>query len=302
MLQNPLFKCKTQNAYPPFKCGLYLEEYFFRKITTENTDMKRKYIPVLFTNFQVQPWFRFKSKRMYMQRKLDEWIAANPSESGYFAVIQHDDGPALKLPANTITFGGSQGTYPLPLIYEDTRATLENIPRKTWAEKPILCSFVGNITADTVLPNVRQEIFNQLSGNPNFQLINSGGWKSNIDKSLQYVFISETINSKFALAPRGYGRSSFRFFECFQLGTIPVYIWNDINWLPFQHIINYSKLCIVIHIDQLAELETILLAVDSVTYSSMFEYYDTIKYLFAMEGMSNEIIKMINSTNLDFDK
>ena len=293
MLQNPLFNCKQKNAYPPFKCGLYIEEYFLRKITAEKPDMKRKYIPVLWTNFQTQSWF--KTKRRYMQRKLDEWIASNPSESGYFTVIQHDDGAALKLPANTITFGGSQGTYPLPLIYEDTRATLENIPRKTWTEKSTLCSFVGNITADRVLPNVRQEIFNQLAGNPNFRLINSGGWKPDVGKPLQDIFISETVNSKFALAPRGYGRSSFRFFECFQLGTIPVYIWNDINWLPFQHIIDYTRLCIVIHVDQLHELESILLGVDSAAYLAMFEYYDAIKYLFTMEGMSNEIITKINS-------
>lgn len=292
MLQNPLFNCKQKNAYPPFKCGLYLEEYFLRKITAEKPDMKRKYIPVLWTNFQTQSWF--KSKRRYMQLKLDAWIASNPSESGYFAVIQHADGAMLKLPANTITFGGSQGTYPLPLIYEDTRATLENIDRRMWPEKTNLCSFVGNITADRVLPNVRHEIFNQLSGNPNFRLINSGGWKFDVGKPLQDIFISETVNSKFALAPRGYGRSSFRFFECFQLGTIPVYIWNDINWLPFQHIIDYTRLCIVIHIDQLHELESILLGVDSAAYLAMFEYYDTVKYLFTMEGMSNEIIKMIN--------
>jgi hypothetical protein len=293
MLQNPLFNCKQKNAYPPFKCGLYLEEYFLRKITAEKPNIKRKYIPVLWTNFQIQPWFN--AKRRYMQRKLDEWIAANPSEPGYFAVIQHDDGAMLKLPKNTITFGGSQGTYPLPLIYEDTRATLESIPRKTWVEKSTLCSFIGNITADPVMPNVRQEIFNQLSGNPNFRLINSCGWKPDVSKPLQDIFISETVNSRFALAPRGYGRSSFRFFECFQLGTIPVYIWNDINWLPFQHIIDYTRLCIVIHIDQLSELESILLGVDSVAYLAMFEYYDTVKYLFTMEGMSNEIITKINS-------
>jgi len=296
MLRHPFFNCKQKHAYPPFKSGLYLEEYFHKKMMSINKSscvMVRKYIPVLWTNFQNQPWF--KSKRRYMQTKLDNWISTNPSESGYFTVVQHDDGAALVLPTNTITFGGSQGTYPLPLIYEDTRCTLENIPKKTWSEKDVLCSFVGNITADSVLPNVRQEIFNKLSGNANFKLINSGGWKPSIDKSLQDIFICETINSKFALAPRGYGRSSFRFFECLQLGTIPVYIWNDINWLPFQHIIDYSRLCIVIHIDQLSELETILLGINSTAYTSMFEYYNTIKYLYTMEGMSNEIIKMINS-------
>ena len=65
-------------------------------------------------------------------------------------------------------------------------------------------------------------------------MINSGGWRPDVNKNLQDTFINTTINSKFALSPRGYGRSSFRIFECFELGTIPIYIWNDINWLPFQ--------------------------------------------------------------------
>lgn len=296
MLNNRLFNIKQKHEYPPFKCGLYLEEYFLKKMHGESDSpiiTNRKYIPVLWTNFQTQTWF--KSKRRYMQAKLNEWLAANPSETGYFTVVQYADGAGLKLPANTIIFGGSQGTHPLPLIYEDTRNTLENIPKKTWSEKTTLCSFVGNLTSDSILPNVRKEMFIQFSGNPNFRLIDSGGWKPQVDKSLQDVFISETINSKFALAPRGYGRSSFRFFECFQLGTIPVYIWNDINWLPFQHIIDYSRLCIVIHISELPQLESILLYVDSAKYSAMFEYYNSIKYLFSMEGMSNEIIKIINS-------
>jgi hypothetical protein len=61
-------------------------------------------------------------------------------------------------------------------------------------------------------------------------MIHSGGWTPDVNVNLQLVFINTTLESKFALAPRGYGRGSFRFFECFQLGTIPIYIWNDI-WL-----------------------------------------------------------------------
>jgi hypothetical protein len=43
--------------------------------------------------------------------------------------------------------------FPIPLIYEDTRNTLLSVPKKSCTQKSILCSFVGNITADSVLPN-----------------------------------------------------------------------------------------------------------------------------------------------------
>ena len=39
--------------------------------------------------------------------------------------------------------------------------------------------------------------------------------------------------SKFTLAPRGYGRSSFRFTETLQIGRLPVYIYDDYAWLPY---------------------------------------------------------------------
>jgi hypothetical protein len=125
-------------------------------------------------------------------------------------------------------------------------------------------------------------------------MVNSGGWVVNVNSSLQDVFINTTIDSKFGLAPRGYGRSSFRFFEIFQLGTIPVYIWNDANWLPFQDTIDYSRLCVSIHISKIDDLEKIILDIDESQYNSMLEYYNEIKHLFTVEGMTKRIIQ-INS-------
>ena len=135
-------------------------------------------------------------------------------------------------------------------------------------------------------------MFNKLSSKKNFKLINSGGWNPIVNKYNQDLFINSTINSKFALAPRGYGRSSFRFFEIFKLGTIPIYIWNDIDWLPFKDEIDYNKLCINIHCSQLHELENILLNIDEVKYYKMFNYYNTIKHLFSVEGLYEKIISL----------
>ena len=53
MINSQLFYCKNKDTYPPFKNGLYLEEYFLNKILNENQNTKRKYIPALWTNFQI---------------------------------------------------------------------------------------------------------------------------------------------------------------------------------------------------------------------------------------------------------
>ena len=291
MINNPLFYCKNKDNYPPFKNGLYMEEYFLNYVTNNNIQTKRKYIPALWTNFQIEHWFT--SKRNELQLALDDWVRRNPSEHGYFTITQYDDGPLLKLPDNTLKFGACSGDVPLPLIYQDVNNTLESISKKTFHEKPILCSFVGNITSNNVSPNVRQVMFSHLTGKSNFKMINSGGWTPIVNQNLQQLFIETTINSKFALAPRGYGRSSFRFFECFQLGTIPIYIWNDINWLPFQDVIDYEKLCIVIHVSEIQKLNEMLLSIDETKYNNMFTYYHTVKYLFQLDGMTKHVVQII---------
>ena len=288
MLNNSLFNCPNKDTYPPFKNGLYLEEYFFQKMQIERPALQRKYIPVKWTNFQIEGWFQ--SRKHDMQQLLDEWVRNNPSQNGYFTVVQHDDGPLLNLPTNTLIYGACSGNIPIPLIYQDVNNTLVNIPKKTFAEKNILCSFVGNITGSHVQPNVREVMKHTLEKNPKFLFYNSGGWTPSVNADLQRKFVNITIASKFALAPRGYGRGSFRFFECFQLGSIPIYLWNDIEWLPFKNVIDYNKLCISMHISKINELQGVLESITQEQYNSMFAYYETVKHLFELEGMSNQII------------
>jgi hypothetical protein len=291
MINNQLFYCQNKDTYPPFKNGLYMEEYFCKYMNDKNIQTKRKYIPATWTNFQIERWFQHKKNEM--QHALNEWVDKNPSENGYFTIVQYDDGPLLQMPNNTIIYGACSGDIPLPLIYQDTNNTLINLPKKTFSEKSVLCSFVGNITSNSIQPNVRKIIFDTFMNNSLFKMINSGGWTPSVNGNLQKIFIDTTVDSKFALAPRGYGRSSFRFFECFLLGTIPIYVWNDKNWLPFQNIIDYEKLCIVMNISQVNELENIIKNIDEKQYNNMWNYYNEIKHLFELEGMTTQIIQEI---------
>jgi hypothetical protein len=290
MIHNSLFYCKNKDIYPPFKNGLYLEEYFLDFFIKNTPQLKRTYIPALWTNFQIEYWFD--ERKAEMKDALNSWLINNsPGEEGYFTVVQHDDGPKHELPENTLVYGACSGNIPIPLIYQDVNHTLLNMNKKTFHEKEILCSFVGNNTN-----YVRRLVLNNkiLNETPGFKIINSGGWSPVVNQNLQQTFIETTINSKFALAPRGYGRSSFRFFECFLLGTIPVYVWDDVEWLPFKELIDYSRLCVSIHIYDLNELEKILLSIDEEQYTSMWNYYNEVKYLFELEGMSREIIRQMS--------
>lgn len=50
---------------------------------------------------------------------------------------------------------------------------------------------------------------------------------------------TEYNNAKFICAPRDVGRNSFRLTEILQTGRIPIYIYNDIVWLPYYDSINW---------------------------------------------------------------
>lgn len=289
LVQNKLFYINTSIVYPPFKNGVYMEEYFLRYVYTNNRfydNSGRLYIPALWTNFQLEPWFR--RQQSNMQRAIVDFVKTHPNEKGYFTVVQHDDGPFLRLPPNTCIYGACTGNIPLPLIYEDESNTLVNlaINAKSFSERTILCSFVGSTTH-----TVRNICIDKLSNQPGFDFtVPKSGWTLTVDKSNQSTFIDKTLNSKFALAPRGYGRSSFRFFEIFQLGCIPIYVWDDNEWLPYKGLIDYSKICISIHVSKIDTLPEILESIDEIAYTNMKLEYEKIKHMFTMEFMCKHIL------------
>jgi len=292
LINNQLFYVSNSVTYPPFKNGFYLEEFFFNHMKKNNKTKDkngRLYIPALWTNFQIEGWFNNAEIKQTMQNSLDIYILDNPCNEGYFIVVQHDDGPMLKLPKNTIIYGACSGNIPIPLIYEDKNNTLENMKNQKkieYKDKEILCSFVGALTH-----NLRYICVNKLSNIQGFKFNIKKGWSTDIEKSLQDFYIEETIKSKFALAPRGYGRSSFRFFEIFKLGSIPIYVWDDIEWLPYKDIIDYSKICISINISEIEKLPQILNEITKHKYNVMINNYNKIKHIFELESISKNIFK-----------
>jgi len=193
----------------------------------------------------------------------------------------------FELPRNTRVYAaGGTGDIPLPLIYEDENNTLSSIPKLGFRDKNILCSFVGSATH--YVRNVMREV---LSRSPQHFELHMDRWTNNVQMQQQRKFVDVTRRSKFCLAPRGYGRTSFRFYEAFQLGSIPIYIWDDVEWLPYKELIDYDKICVSIHVSKLWELEERLLSIDEAAYQKMWEEYEKIKWYFTLEGMTTYICR-----------
>lgn len=46
-------------------------------------------------------------------------------------------------------------------------------------------------------------------------------------------WLEDMLSTKFNIAPRGFGRTSFRLTEIIQMGRLPVYLYTDIPWVPY---------------------------------------------------------------------
>ena len=109
MLSND-FYCKNKDTYPPFKNGFYLEEYFYNKYINENILTKRKYIPCLWTNFQIE--FNFHSKKNKMNQELQSFTVEefqadfdnliDRVENGESFMITSEHGNAVIIPYNEV--------------------------------------------------------------------------------------------------------------------------------------------------------------------------------------------------------
>jgi hypothetical protein len=278
------FRIATSHVYPPFKKGRYMEEYCYEMLSSKKDDIQTDmvYLPIFWTNLQNHPGFA--SMKAKYQIILDHALSSLPLNTQYMTIVQHDDGPQLKIPKNTIIFGACTGTIPLPLIYEDTTERLLSEPR---CPKTQLASFVGTYTHP-----LREELFRTLQKE---DIIWNGKrvWSSSVKEQDASLFIEQTLQSKFCLAPRGYGRSSFRFFEAMLLDTIPVYVWDDMEWLPYREILDYSTFSISISKNDLPRLYDILSSISTETYENMVLSMKKNRHWFTMEGMVDYIVKRI---------
>lgn len=275
------FRIQSPHTYPPFKNGRYMEEYFYDFITKniktfENIDFV--YIPVFWTNLQVSHDYQDK-KELYnyiLNSKYD-------STAKYFTIVQHDDCVLLSIPNNTLIFGACSGHIPLPLIYENPLVS-------TQIEKTLLCSFVGSGTH-----RLREKLL-YLNSNEKCK-IQINGWNVNVSSQDSDNFVKTTQESVFSLAPRGYGRSSFRFFESILLGAIPIYIYDDTNWLPYQDILDYSLFSLTVIEENIESIGELLNSFSNEQIAEMQSHVSKYKDCFSLEYMSKYIVDTLVKNN-----
>ena len=282
------FRPGTSHVYPPFKNGRYMEEYAFHYLSDHRAEIQTDwvYLPIYWTHLQNHP--AFGRTRENYQILLHRAFAAMPADTRYFTIVQHDDGPQLTLPPGTAVFGACTGSVPLPLIYEDVNQRLLRTPRL--AEKTALASFVGTASTHPLREDMVKQLRMRAEMNQDVECYVRGSWSPTVGVTDADQFIASTLRSRFCLAPRGYGRSSFRFFEAMQLDTVPVYVWDDVEWLPYKDHLDYSSFAVSVQRQELPQLWDILTQISSEKYEKMVETMKAVRRYFTLEGMCEYVV------------
>ena len=228
----------TYPTYPPYHEGPYLEEIFSKNVTFE-TD--RLLIPVFWTNVYKQ------GREALLQEKLNKL----DQDKRYYCVCTHDDAPKEKLPKDTLVYsaGGLKAdAIPIPLV-------VSKVPSHLKVKKDIYASFIGSYTHPMRLQMAHycQHLGFALTLNPQ--------WAEEVKSSDFKLFEEVSSRSKYMLCPRGYGPTSYRLYEAFQYGAVPVYI-SDNFWLPWEDEVDWEKLIIKITPSQIPDIKNILNSYD----------------------------------------
>lgn len=102
----------------------------------------------------------------------------------------------------------------------------------------------------------------------------SDGYHVSFEKLPYEEYREQLAESIFGLCPRGAGLSSYRFFECFHTGTIPVLFADSVE-LPYSEEIEYDKM--IVRIEEVATQNYYVL--NSCLVDNIYKYEDRIKMI-----------------------
>jgi hypothetical protein len=181
------------------------------------------YLPVFWTRYFVQ--------NNYGKEGLSELNLAlkemRLDQNKLFTICQYDDGPLIDLDFGKGLFLASRKTE----MGKDVPLLASPFPRFIGmrADKNSLLSFTGRTTTH----EIRQKMVKEIGHLPGVAISTHANSTRAYYKSL--------LSTHVALAPRGYGGSSFRFFEAMQIATVPALI-GDLDTRPFKQTINWDEI------------------------------------------------------------
>lgn len=255
---------KSPFPYPKYASDFGIEQdflSFLRKSYPQTVKSPNEadyvYIPYFWTRYHLKNNYG-SSGLQVLQEAVDEITALGIPT---FTVCQYDDGPLVRLD-NCRIFLGSRKTQ------ENLDAPLlaSRLPgRFVSNDSKFLFNFIGRVDTHPI----RKELVARL------ETLESGFVSIGGVSARHYSKILR--QSEITLAPRGYGGSSFRFFEAIQAGSVP-WLIGDIDSRPFKSQIEWDDFSLY-----------------SRTVSEFAEQFDalSVPQIRLMRGRLNETLKPI---------
>lgn len=189
-------------------------------LTSDSKNADWHYLPVYWTRWHLQ--HDYGNNGLESLQKLVDASILNDDKT--FTICQYDDGPIINV-GKTLQFLSSRKLscgIDIPLLCDEHKKGMVFFKR-------YLASFAGRINTHPIRLEM-QQAFNSLK---DIYII---------DQDLDTrEYINLMAKSFVSLAPRGYGGSSFRFYEAMQLGSVPALI-GDIDTRPFKKFINWDEI------------------------------------------------------------
>lgn len=224
-----LMPMKAPFRYPSYSKDWGVEQDFLEYLersdylTKNQATASHHYLPIFWTRYWVQKNYGrsgVSELNLYLKSlELDQ--------DKLFTICQYDDGPLIDLAFGKGLYLSSRKTESLGI---DIPLIASNLP-KLWTRKSkkYLMSFAGRFDTHPI----RMDLKSAAVGNINVHIahgqLNSRQFAAMLQKSLV------------VLCPRGYGGSSFRFYEAMQAGSVPCLI-GDIDTRAFKSQIPWEKI------------------------------------------------------------
>lgn len=217
------------NRYPSFNEDYCVEQDFLKflqlhseLVTNDPKDADWHYLPIYWSRWHNSHGFCVESGFEALNRELSRVII---DDARTFTTCQYDDGPIVNLgkTIQCLAVRKKNLGIDLPLIFTPHKLP----PQKP--EKKYLASFQGEVRNHPL----RCEMLDRLQDRLDCMI--NGRTTPVIQKFRDGIF-----EAHIALSPRGYGGTSFRFYEAMQFSVVPYFI-GDLDARPFRKFIPWDE-------------------------------------------------------------
>tara|TARA_B110001452_G_scaffold256792_1_gene250454 strand:- start:233 stop:1387 length:1155 start_codon:yes stop_codon:yes gene_type:complete len=189
----------------------------------------------------------------------------------YVTVVQNDEGLEGKgelkmasVPNILVISSGGYGHVPVPLLKQSESPRAAPPMR----ERPLFVSFLGSL--GTAPHNLRARMRDAVASAANtshFEYSVTMGLKPSwaslllpwpLDRLVSWYagkpsWRDVMSHSQLSLCPRGFGRSSYHLSETVQMGRVPLYVYDDTAWVPYERLFK-QEIGLVVDVDGLDAL------------------------------------------------